>query len=819
MKYGDQLKNTNSKESENELTHVNMARKLASMYVTDTNSSNEEILKFLSRQAVSDSEMKTILSAMRNSGNIANQDVSNTKFLSNIGDLLDNSKLSNKNQKVIFTDFLVDIKRMFKDNLSESEQMMIDSSLKSGNKDDIKSTLVKINQSLSSQVKENKIQERKEKLSSTDRVSERLNSDVLSKVLEGSTKTIEDIATERASEVSEGRIAGSISKFEDAIGLSGSTDFIDKILDVSGFKDAKNKFISKLGQTSVNLTEKLLPKRFQNAESLKEKKEEIIDNVESIIQGSQTELYKAQEDISNNISNLEQQRERGEISDKKFSELKNNLEEKLLNEQLKFEKVKNKYEDQLASYKLELQEQESLENRINARKLLDEMVVGNKEFLKSQLDADELSLEDYNQMTSSDNKLKSEILNSDKFKSLSYSNKDEYYDSLKRLFSESVEQEYTSDTTIVKDLEPVLDAIGDTNVEPIKKEEYVSLVDSPSPSNELSSISSSEDVLKLLNNIDLNTKSMEVKLDSFISELNNLTRMNQLDKNTDSIVKQAGSLNSDNLSEDSSSSSESDGSAIDTLANLIVGGLIVGTGTLGLSMFSDDSKVAEKSRDTGSDIGSASAATIATAKAIKTKSLTTNSKPPKKPKKPDNMVKSIVKGGVKGATKSIPVIGTALGALSIGSTLADDKLSGLDKGDIVTEEVGGMVGAGLGAAKGAALGAVLGPIGMIAGGLIGGILGHFAGSTIGDKGGDLVFGNHNKAKEKSAVALSNPESSNVDLNSIQNSVKNISKTGSQRSRSRTPTKNIQSPSGSSSSLVNPVTIDDLGIVLINSGVT
>lgn len=101
--------------------------------------------------------------------------------------------------------------------------------------------------------------------------------------------------------------------------------------------------------------------------------------------------------------------------------------------------------------------------------------------------------------------------------------------------------------------------------------------------------------------------------------------------------------------------------------------------------------------------------------------------------------------GVGGATKgrglmqmlgrgAVPVT-AALGALSIGSTLMDDDLSGGEKVKQVSGDVGGIGGALAGAAAGAAVGSVVPVIGTAVGGIVGGILGglggEFLGSTVG----------------------------------------------------------------------------------------
>lgn len=79
-------------------------------------------------------------------------------------------------------------------------------------------------------------------------------------------------------------------------------------------------------------------------------------------------------------------------------------------------------------------------------------------------------------------------------------------------------------------------------------------------------------------------------------------------------------------------------------------------------------------------------------------------------------------GGLGKFTKGIPVIGTALGALSILTASKEDKAGTI-----------GAVGGGLaGATTGAAIGSVVPGIGTAIGGLIGGIVGSIGGSALGD---------------------------------------------------------------------------------------
>lgn len=79
------------------------------------------------------------------------------------------------------------------------------------------------------------------------------------------------------------------------------------------------------------------------------------------------------------------------------------------------------------------------------------------------------------------------------------------------------------------------------------------------------------------------------------------------------------------------------------------------------------------------------------------------------------------------------LIGAGLGALTIGSALMDDTLSGTEKAQAVARDGGAVAGGMGGAAIGAAIGtAILPGIGTAIGGVVGGWLGSDAGSSIGD---------------------------------------------------------------------------------------
>ena len=89
------------------------------------------------------------------------------------------------------------------------------------------------------------------------------------------------------------------------------------------------------------------------------------------------------------------------------------------------------------------------------------------------------------------------------------------------------------------------------------------------------------------------------------------------------------------------------------------------------------------------------------------------------------------------------LMGAGIGALTIGSTLMNDQLSGGEKAATVTQDVGGIGGALAGAAAGAALGSVIPVVGTAVGGIIGSIAGGMGGGWLGEKVAG-VFSSDNK---------------------------------------------------------------------------
>ena len=96
-------------------------------------------------------------------------------------------------------------------------------------------------------------------------------------------------------------------------------------------------------------------------------------------------------------------------------------------------------------------------------------------------------------------------------------------------------------------------------------------------------------------------------------------------------------------------------------------------------------------------------------------------------------------------------LGTALAALSVGSTMLDREKSAGEKATAITADVGNIGGALAGAAAGAALGSIVPVVGTAVGGILGGILGGWAGGAAGgalaEKADDLFGSGSGIAEE------------------------------------------------------------------------
>ena len=99
----------------------------------------------------------------------------------------------------------------------------------------------------------------------------------------------------------------------------------------------------------------------------------------------------------------------------------------------------------------------------------------------------------------------------------------------------------------------------------------------------------------------------------------------------------------------------------------------------------------------------------------------------------------LVKGAFKGAVKGVPIVGPAVTALDVASTMSDDSLSEKEKERALAGiGMGAMVSAG--ATAGAAVGAGFFGLGAIPGALLGagaGVIGYYAGQYLGETGYDI----------------------------------------------------------------------------------
>ncbi|GLT18885.1 hypothetical protein GCM10007938_26670 [Vibrio zhanjiangensis] len=129
-----------------------------------------------------------------------------------------------------------------------------------------------------------------------------------------------------------------------------------------------------------------------------------------------------------------------------------------------------------------------------------------------------------------------------------------------------------------------------------------------------------------------------------------------------------------------------------------------------------------------------------------------------------------------GLTRRLPYVGAALGALSLGSTMMDDSLSGKEKSTQIGGTVGNMGGAMAGAAAGAAMGSFVPVVGTAIGGLAGALLGGMGGESLGGWIGGLFGSDGPKPGDSVKKANQQTEAKNTQITST---AKQVSQSSSQ----------------------------------------
>ncbi|WP_330927080.1 phage tail tape measure protein [Candidatus Sororendozoicomonas aggregata] len=102
------------------------------------------------------------------------------------------------------------------------------------------------------------------------------------------------------------------------------------------------------------------------------------------------------------------------------------------------------------------------------------------------------------------------------------------------------------------------------------------------------------------------------------------------------------------------------------------------------------------------------------------------------------------KGRGRRLARGLGIVGTGIGALSIGSTLMDDKMTAGQKAADISATVGGIGGAIAGAKLGAILGSVVPGLGTVVGGIAGSIAGGIGGDWLGSTLGSLFSDSEDK---------------------------------------------------------------------------
>ncbi len=104
-------------------------------------------------------------------------------------------------------------------------------------------------------------------------------------------------------------------------------------------------------------------------------------------------------------------------------------------------------------------------------------------------------------------------------------------------------------------------------------------------------------------------------------------------------------------------------------------------------------------------------------------------------------------GGIKQFARRNAAMATLVGTAGIGSTLLNSQLSGGEKAEQVSQQVGGVGGALAGAALGSTVGSVVPVVGTVVGGLLGGAIGGMMGGLLGESVGAGMATFFNRDKE------------------------------------------------------------------------
>lgn len=102
------------------------------------------------------------------------------------------------------------------------------------------------------------------------------------------------------------------------------------------------------------------------------------------------------------------------------------------------------------------------------------------------------------------------------------------------------------------------------------------------------------------------------------------------------------------------------------------------------------------------------------------------------------------------------LLGSAIAAISIGSTLLDEELSAGQKTEAVSRDVGGLGGGLAGAGLGATIGSVFPGVGTVIGGIVGGIIGGLGGTALGGEVGSLLTGGESEELMPALAAAGEP---------------------------------------------------------------
>lgn len=291
--------------------------------------------KFLNRESMIGYEMSELIESLKDLSKtiIANSDLASTynssKLTRSLDDIISNSNISDKTKYSVASNFKSQI------------ESFSNSKLVGDNIDTLLNSLNVVVDSL----KKGETNERVAQLKSDPSLTVAKNTEItLNEFIDREKKiTLENLAKNKSEDLSKGSLSGGISYVEDLFDVNGATDFLsDKMGDLFGFKNIKEKLITKLGTTAKSIysgVEEFLPEMFQLDEKrFYDLNKEIVSNSSKILNGLNNELAKQLLNRDKSVTKLKQQLSEGFITLDDFNKQKENLDFNLAKAEQKINK-------------------------------------------------------------------------------------------------------------------------------------------------------------------------------------------------------------------------------------------------------------------------------------------------------------------------------------------------------------------------------------------------------------------------------------------------------------------------------------------------